>query len=479
MTPSRSHLITAAALLTVTALGGAAARGFARSMRLPPEAPGAARTTFSAAAAGPVTFSGTLDRRAVQLGQDGIARMELVIAGAPDTGARPLQHPTDLVIVLDRSGSMDGDKIAQARAAVGELLDHLGPQDRFGLVTYADWPATEVALSPASEANRTRWRALVAQIAPAGGTNMSGGIDAGLQLIEQHRQPARVPRLIVISDGLANQGDPSFDGLTRRAQRAARGEYMLSTVGVGSDFNEQLLTAIADAGTGNYYYVADARELGNVFGREFDAARRTIASGLTVRIEPASGVRVIDAAGYPLESSDGAVVFRPGALFAGQERRIWLTLAVPQHAVGEYDIGRFALAYGDAAHRTELQFAETPRIACVRGDAEFYAGVDVDTWGRGLVVDAYNQMQTLVAREVQNGRRDEALERVRRFKEEASRIQSVLPSAPVAGQLDAASRLEERVGAAFAGPDQRARQNAFSKAASAAALDARRAGAKQ
>src|SRR5260221_9137418 len=126
----RSHVMTAGALLLSTALVGVAARGVSRA----PAAPLAkAKTTF-AAPTGPVSFTGTLDRTAVLLGHDGLARIELVIAAPPDDSARSAPHPTDAVIILDRSGSMGGEKIEHARAAVRELLAQLGPHDRFALV---------------------------------------------------------------------------------------------------------------------------------------------------------------------------------------------------------------------------------------------------------------------------------------------------------------------------------------------------------
>src|SRR5262249_49568588 len=183
--------------------------------------------------------------------------------------------------------------------------------------------------------------------------------------------------VVLISDGLANQGDATPEGLTRRAHRAAQGEYMLSTVGVGTDFNEYLMTALADAGTGNYYYLHNAEDLANVFAREFDAARTTVASALAVQIVPARGVRIVDAAGYPLESAGDAIVFRPGSLFAGQERRIWVSLAVPHDVVGEYELGRFSIAYGEGEQRTTLSFSGPPRVACVASEDQFYSSVDV------------------------------------------------------------------------------------------------------
>ena len=82
-----------------------------------------------------------------------------------------------------------------------------------------------------------------------------------------------------------------------------------------------------------------------VFNDEFAAARETVASGLAVSIRPGSGIEVVDAAGYPLERKGSEVSFRPGDLFAGQERRIWLTLRAPTSAEGEFPLGRFAVSY--------------------------------------------------------------------------------------------------------------------------------------
>lgn len=477
MKTKRYHIMTAGALLLATALAGAAARGTGRAPVLP--APANGKTAFAAPTTGPVSFTGTLDRTAVLLGHDGRARIELVIAAVPDEAAPSVRRPTDVVIILDRSGSMAGEKIAHARAAVRELLAQLGPQDRFALVTYSDDAAVVLPLSSVDDRARTAWGATVAEIQPSGGTNMSKGLDFGIDVIEQARVAGRVPHVIVISDGLANQGDPSHEGLTRRARRAAQGEYMLSTVGVGADFNEYLMTALADAGTGNYYYLQNSADLANVFAREFDAARTTVAAGLAVQIEPGRGVRVVDAAGYPFEPLGDAVVFRPGSLFAGQERRIWVTFAVPQDVVGEYDLGRFSLAYGEPHERTTMRFTEAPRIACVQGEDQFYSNVDVGAWSRSVIVDAYNQMQEEVARDVSAGRRDQAMERLHQFKDDTAAMNARLQSAPVAAQLDSADRLEAQVSAAFEGAGQAQRQNELSKSTSAQALDSRRAGSKK
>jgi Ca-activated chloride channel family protein len=487
METRRTHFMAAGALLLATAVAGTAARGKGGTPGA--QVPTNGRTTFAAPGTGPVSFTGTLDRTAVLRGGDGRVRMELVMAALPDDTAQRVRRPTDVVIILDRSGSMDGGKIVHARAAIRELLGQLGPQDRFALVTYSDTATLAVPLSAVNDAARGAWNGVIAEIQASGGTNMSSGLDLGIDVIDRDRErergrggdAERVPHVVLISDGLANQGDPSPDGLTRRARRAAQGEYMLSTVGVGADFNEYLMTALADAGTGNYYYLRDTQNLAAVFAREFDAARSTVAAGLAVQIEPAAGVRVVDAAGYPLERAGNATVFHPGSLFAGQERRVWVTLVAPQSAVGDYDLGRFSLAYGDGGARTVLYLSDVPRVACVPSEDEYYSSVDVGAWGRSVIVDAYNKVQEEVARDVQAGRRDAALEKLRVFKDETAAMNARLPapSAPVAQQLDDVKRLEAEVSGAFVGENQERRQNELSKAASAAALDARRAGSKK
>jgi Ca-activated chloride channel family protein len=248
---------------------------------------------------------------------------------------------------------------------------------------------------------------------------------------------------------------------------------------VGADFNEYLMTALADAGTGNYYYLKSAANLAGVFARELSAARTTVASALEVRVEPGDGVTVLEAAGYPLEPTDGGVIFRPGSLSGGQERRVWVTLSVPNASAGEHALGRFSVAWVSDGKRSVVTLDETPRVASVAKEEEFYAAVDVPAWTRSVVVEGYNQMQEEVARKVKEGDRAAAFQAISRFRDEAGAMNAQIGAAPVARRLDSLGKLEADVAGAFEGDDQAARQNELSKARSADALDQRRSGAKR
>jgi Ca-activated chloride channel family protein len=463
-------------LVGATALAGAVAGG----KTFAPLAPATGTGRAASASNGSVTFSGTVDRTAVLVGGAPGVRMELVIGAKPgDERATAARVPTDLVVVLDRSGSMAGEKLEEAKAAIRELVSRLGAEDRFALVTYSNSAILEIAPAQADAGARARWLDSIAGISPDGGTNISGGLDLAIDTIEQIRAPGRAPRAILISDGLANQGDPTPEGLTRRAARAAHGEFPLTTVGVGADFNEYLMTALADAGTGNYYYLQKAQDLATVFAKEFDAARAMVASGVEVRIDPSPGVEIVDAAGYPLERSNGAVVFRPGSLFAGQERRIWVSLTVPNQSPGDHALGNVSLAYNLDGERSQLRLDDLPKVASVAREDDFYASVDVPAWSRSVLVDGYNKMQQEVARDVKEGRRDAAIAKVREFRSENEALNQRLKSPEVKQKLDALGKLEADVASTFQGENQAGRQNALSKAQSAAALDDRRVGAKR
>ncbi len=431
---------------------------------------------FASPGGASVSFTGKLDRRAVLQGGDGLVKMELLLAAEDRADAGP-RTPTDFVVVLDSSGSMGGAKIEHARAAVRELISQLSAGDHFALVSYASYAQVMIPLSPATADARQRWRQLVANIQPGGGTNMSSALEHGASISGPVAGRAR--RLILISDGLANEGDPTVEGLSRRATAAARQEMVVSTVGVGADFNEFLMSAVADAGSGNYYYLDDVERLAQVFADELGATRETVASAVAVAVDTGPGIQVIDAAGYPLEQIDGKTVFRPGSLFAGQERRIWVTLKVPNGTVGDRPLGSFTATYKDQGVTHVLEFGDPPVVACVRNEHEYHESFDRSTWARGAAEEDYGRLQEKVAKFVQTGRRDEALREIDDYRVYNERLNLRMRQKKIQLKLEDLSRLQSEVEDAFEGANQADKQNLLSKSNQAIGRDGRRAGSKR
>lgn len=445
-----SRLRLAAVLLALTVASGATLRLTDAPAASPPPSTDLPRT-FRASAAGPVRFSGALEGTAVLPGADGLVRMELAIgAGERAPAGAAVRLPTDLVVVLDRSGSMIGEKIIHARAAVRALVEALGAADRFALVAYSDGAIPVIPLSAAG-AGRERWLAALESIVPTGGTNLSSGLDLALGIVDGARAEGRSPRVVLISDGLANQGDVTAEGLAARARRAARGEYALSTVGVGADFDEGLMAALADAGTGNFHFLASAGGLAAILAAELATARETVATGLRVTVEPASGVSVLDAAGYPLVHAPGLVSFQPGSLFAGQERRIWVTFQVPRNANGVIPLGALAVEYTAGGERHRLALAEVPRVSAVDDEGRYLAALDRESWERSVVVDQYNALRRSVAAALEQGREGDAIGEIQRYRALVARRNARVASPAVAARLAQARELETRIQDAASG----------------------------
>lgn len=401
----RARLVLLSSLLFATLAAGVGARVLGSH---PTPGPGGGSGVTSSRS-GALSARAALDRGSVLRDSDGLVRVELSLEGqAPATTGTAL--PTDLVVVLDRSGSMQGEPIAFARAAVRELYAGLRPQDRFALVGYASDAALELPLAPAGGAEQARVERALEAIVASGGTHMSAGLDLAHEVLQGARAAGRAQRIILLSDGHANQGDFSYEGLRTRAARAVPAEYVLSAVGVGHEFDETLMSALADAGTGNFYYLPDVRELAGIFAGEFAAARETVARGLRVEIAPGPGVEIVDAGGYPLERDGARAGFRPGDLFAGQQRRIWLSLRAPTAREGELALGALALSWNEPdGARGQLPALALPALACVAGEDDYYASIDEPLYRRGEVEESIGGLRERLAPMLRAGRQAEAV----------------------------------------------------------------------
>jgi Ca-activated chloride channel family protein len=355
---------------------------------------------------------------------------------------------------------MTGRKIADARAAIHHLISRLGPEDRFALVPFSNGATTAIPLSHATPMATAGWAQIVESIEAGGGTNMATGLRLGLRTVETAREGSRAPRVILISDGLAAETHAELRG---EAARAARGEFTLSAVGVGADFDETLMAMLADAGTGNFFYLEDSRHLSDVFAAEFETARENVASGLAVTLAPAHGVEVVEAAGYPLTRSGREATFHPGALFANQKRRIWVTFRFPTERPVEREPGEVRVSYREGAERAQLRLDGFPKVACVVDESDFYAGLDEDAWARSVAVEGYNQLRKSVAKHVKSGRPEEAKREIADFQDRYRTLNSVVAAPAVAEKIGAADALEAEVDEAFSGPDQAKKQNSLGK----------------
>ncbi len=417
---------------------------------------------------GPVSLSGHLVQKKVLQGSSGSVNLALTLTAAEGLGPNSaLQRNVDMVIVLDRSGSMKGRKINDARQAVLNLLSGLSQKDRLALITYSDGVKYVSNLKAVDTDHQQQLAALVAGVSAGGGTNLGAGLQAGIDAMLSGEEIGNARKLILISDGLANKGITDLTRLGAIAGIAVEKEFAVSTVGVGNDFNEHLMTTIADRGAGNYYYLENPMAFSEVFQKEFFYTRATLASNVSILFPVNNGISLTDAAGYPITRQNDYAVFYPGDLRAGQTRKLFLTLQVPTGSTGSFATGEIKVRYRFNGQARETLLAESFKIACVKNKTEVQASIDKSSWAEKVIREDYNRLKQEVAADIKTGKKQSALRKIQRYYQEQESINATVGSAEVSQNLEGDLKdLQQRVEETFKGAPSAVsrKQKASSKA---------------
>lgn len=270
---------------------------------------------------------------------------------------RPARRPLNLAVVLDRSGSMgDERKIQYAKSALNSLIDQLSPDDLLSVVIYDD--IVEV-LRPASKVgNRHGIRKLLERIEPRGSTNLGGGMIKGLEQASKYASRRYVNRVILLSDGLANEGitDPhELGGIARRYRERS---ISVTTMGVGLDYNENLMVSLAEYSGGNYYFIESPHSIAHILRREFKDLSMILAQNAILELRSGHGVEIVDVIGYSWNIVGDRCEISLGDLMAGRSQDIIVELRLPEGS-GLVTVARGSMSYEvqESSLRTPAEFS--------------------------------------------------------------------------------------------------------------------------
>ncbi len=273
---------------------------------------------------------------------------------ADPSATRP---PLNLALVLDRSGSMgEARKITFARQAAAFAVRELLPTDRVSVVLFDDKIETLVPNTAAT--NKDAIAGKIEAVEPRGSTALHGGWQEGGRQAQTHPLPAGVNRVLLLSDGLANVGESRPDKISTDVHALAKAGVSTTTLGVGADYNEDLLEAMARSGDGNYYYVESPAQLPNIFRTELNGLSATRGVDVLLTPTPAAGVTLAEV----LTECDKTVAgeLRLPNLVSGVPVRVVVRLTVDAFN-GEKQLLTFKLAWhapkDDTHHTTEVRLA--------------------------------------------------------------------------------------------------------------------------
>jgi Ca-activated chloride channel family protein len=233
--------------------------------------------------------------------------------------------PLNISLVLDRSGSMAGDKIDYAKQAAMFVVDQLNSNDILSIVNYDD----KVQVTSASQQvkNKEMLKAAIDQICEGGSTNLSGGMLQGYWQVEKAKKAGYVNRVLLLTDGLANVGFTDPIELNKLvSDRYNEKGIALSTFGLGADYNEDLLTSLAETGRANYYFIKQADQIPNIFASELKSLLSVVAQNAMISVGLPDGMECEKVYGYPYELKNRKIEIKLNDIYASDEKAVLIKL---------------------------------------------------------------------------------------------------------------------------------------------------------
>jgi len=295
------------------------------------------------------------------ISSDSPTTLDVLVRIIPPEPEIELERPAlNIGLVIDRSGSMRGQKMEYARQAACYAVEQLLPTDRVSVTIYDDQVETLIASTPA--VNKANIIHQIKRIHSRGGTALHAGwVQGGIQ-VSQHLNPECLNRVILLSDGLANMGETNPDVISSDVHGLAQRGVSTTTMGIGDDYNEDLLEAMARSGDGNYYYIQSPQQLPNIFARELQGLMTTIGTTVSLGIEPQGDITL----GEVLNDLDVNVNGRYSLpnLVIGNPIEVVVRLKVPPMAQ-ESGLCYFRLAWNAPEQQTRQKLRVALRLPAV------------------------------------------------------------------------------------------------------------------
>jgi len=402
----------------------------------------------------PLVYSGSLP-----------SKLDLLIRLRGEEAGQAKRPPLDVAVILDRSGSMSGDKLLAVKQAALDLLKEIQPEDRISLVSYSDEVTVHTERLLADAAGVTTIRQQLLPIEATGGTALGPAMLHSLEILENAKRPEEVlAHVLLLSDGQANVGESDPKVLGLRASDGFGKGVSISTLGVGLDYNEDLMTKLADQGGGRYHFIEDSKAIPQVLADEMTGLVATIATGMTLEMRPSEGVKVDTIFGYPTTSEGSLSRARIGSLGAGQSRDIILRVDLPKASGDSISLGVLALDFADLTSKGERSHAELALTVKLSPDeSAVLAAENTEVTVRVAEVESAAQLEA-ATRAVATGKYDDArllLEKdIARLQMLKSKADTDELAAQVQGQI---ADLEEARGSVDKAETSQAESNHFQK----------------
>ncbi len=283
----------------------------------------------------------------------------------------------NLAVVLDRSGSMAGDKIEKAKEAALMVVDRLSKNDILSIIAYDT--GVEVLVPATKVHNKEQIREKIRRISPQSSTALFAGVSMGIHEVRKFLDKRRVNRVLLLSDGQANVGPRSPNELGRLGASSAKEGIAITTIGLGLGYNEDLMTQLAMQSDGNHAFAENADQLAQIFNYELGDVLSVVAQEIAVKIELGSGFRPVRVLNRPAEIHGQTIVVSLNQLYANQEKAFLVELETPNGKKGQrMEVAQVSVSYaniktgrvGRVVKRAAVSFSDSPSLVAEKEDRE-------------------------------------------------------------------------------------------------------------
>jgi Ca-activated chloride channel family protein len=268
--------------------------------------------------------------------------------------------PVNVAFVIDRSGSMQGARIAQAREAAAAAIRRLDKNDIASVVIFDDKIDILVQAQPVED--HAAFIDRIRQVTARGSTAIHGGVIEGAAQVKHNLEARRLNRVVLLSDGQANVGPRRPEEFAKLGRELLQQGISVSTIGVGLQYNEDLMLQLARASDGNHSFVGESTDLIQVFNKEFDDVLASCAQTVSIDVELKPGVRVVRGLSRDAKIDGQTAQFQLNQIYAATEHYVLMEVEVDPgatDATGDTDLGRVRVTY-TAPQDGSRQTIETP-----------------------------------------------------------------------------------------------------------------------
>ena len=255
-----------------------------------------------------------------------IAHMKVGLTGF-EMPAKEVRPPVNVAIVLDRSGSMSGQKIEHAKKAAMKAIDYLGTDDIVSVVAYDHNVRVLVPATKVSDKADIKKR--IGFLQSGGNTALFAGVSKGAAEIRKFAHKDRVNRVILLSDGKANSGPSSPKALGDLGASLKKEGISVTTWGLGNGYNEDLMDQLAQRSDGNHTFIESPQQLAGIFEAEFGDILSVVAQEVAIEVKCAPGIRPVKVLNREAEISGQRIFTQLSQIYSLQQKYILLEVEVP------------------------------------------------------------------------------------------------------------------------------------------------------